>query len=82
MKTAALILTILMLAGCGASQQLTRPTMQPASDGRAQQAAPLQNMGYARQAACWWCLKPANETEAVYLRNVRNTLNQLLGDAK
>lgn len=75
MKIAALLIAILMLAGCGASQPLTRPTMQSGP-----QANGIQNMSYARQAACWWCLKPANETEAVYLRNVRNTLNQLLGD--
>jgi hypothetical protein len=70
MKTAAFISTflVLILAGCASTQPATK------------QANGFENMGFTRKVACYGCLKPASEAEAVYLRTLRDTLNALLGD--
>jgi PBP1b-binding outer membrane lipoprotein LpoB len=71
MKIAALSLVILFLAGCASTQPATKQASAPNG---------FENMGLVRQMSCYSCLKPANETEAVYLRTLRDTLNRMLGD--
>jgi hypothetical protein len=73
MKTAAFIGVILALVmtGCASTQPATKQASGPNG---------FENMGLVRQMSCYSCLKPANETEAVYLRTLRDTLNRMLGD--
>lgn len=41
-----------------------------------------KDMSLMRRAACWACLKPQTEAEAAYIKNLRDTLNVVLGESK